>query len=115
MKDSELWMLDDLPIGVWVARAPEGSVVYSNRAFHEILGMRAVPSSVLSDVPVTYRVHDAGGNAYPVERLPFSRALATGERAMTDDMVIHRADGKRVPIRAFAHPVKNPAGNVTHV
>lgn len=115
MKDSELWMLDDLPIGVWVARAPEGRVVYSNRAFHEILGMRAVPSSVLADIPATYGVHDAAGNAYPIERLPFSRTLATGERVVTDDMVIHRPDGKRVPIRAFAHPMKNPSGKVTHV
>ena len=115
MKDSELWMIDDLPIGVWVARVPEGSVVYSNRSFHEILGMRAVESSVLGDVPVTYRVHDAAGNAYPVERLPFSGALATGERVAVDDMVIHRPDGKRVPLRAFGHPVKNSLGKVTHV
>ncbi len=115
MKDSELWMLDDLPIGVWVARVPEGSVVYSNRSFDEILGMRAVPGSVLDDVPVTYRVHDAAGNVYPVDRLPFSRALATGERVAVDDMVIHRSDGKRVPIRAFAHPVKDSSGKATHV
>jgi hypothetical protein len=63
MNDSELWMLDDLPIGVWVARAPEGSSVYANAAFREILGMGNVASSVIGDVPVTYRVHDSTGNA----------------------------------------------------
>src|SRR5688572_3305393 len=114
MNDSEHWMLDDLPIGVWVAKAPEGSVVYSNRAFHEILGMDAVVGSVIADVPVTYGVFDASGNQYPVERLPFSRALATGTRVTVDDMVIHRQDGARFPMRAFAHPVKRN-GTITHV
>ena len=114
MNDSEHWMLDDLPIGVWVARAPEGKVVYANRAFHEILGMDAVAGSVIADVPVTYRVHDSSGNQFPVERLPFSQALATGTRVTVDDMVIHRHDGARVPLRAFAHPVKRN-GTITHV
>src|SRR6185503_10000278 len=31
------------------------------------------------------------------------------------DMVIHRKDGKKVPLRAFGHPVKDQAGNITHV
>jgi PAS domain S-box-containing protein len=114
MNDSEHWMLDDLPIGVWVARAPEGSVVYANRAFHEILGMGAVVGSIIADVPVTYGVHDASGNRYPVERLPFSQALATGTGLTVDDMVVHRPDGTRVPVRAFAHPVKRN-GTITHV
>jgi len=115
MNESELWMLGDLPIGVWVARAPEGRIVYSNRAFEEILGMPADPRSVIEDIPTTYRVHDPSGNPYPVERLPFSRALATGTRVTVDDMVIHRPDGRRVPMRAFGEPVKNSAGVVTHV
>ena len=115
MNDSELWMLDDLPIGVWVARAPEGRAVYANRAFREILGTEAVSGSVIGDVPVTYRVHDSTGNHYPVEKLPFSRALATGERVVVDDIVIHRHDGRNVPVRAFGHPVKNSDGVTTHV
>jgi PAS domain S-box-containing protein len=114
MNDSEHWMLDDLPIGVWVAKAPEGRVVYANRAFHEILGMDAVPGSLIGDVPVTYGVRDSAGNQFPVERLPFSLALATGTRVTVDDMVIHRHDGVQVPLRAFAHPVKKN-GTITHV
>ena len=30
---------DDLPAGVWVARADDGAFVYANRAFEEIMGM----------------------------------------------------------------------------
>ena len=114
MNESELWMLDDLPIGVWVARAPEGNVVYTNRAFVEIFGRPADEASVLGDLPATYRIRDFAGNPFPVDRLPFSRALATGERVTSDETVIHRPDG-RIPLRVVAQPVKNGAGVITHV
>ncbi|HEX6274527.1 MAG TPA: ATP-binding protein [Polyangiaceae bacterium] len=114
MKDTHLWILDDLPIGVWVGRAPEGSGVYTNRAFLEIHGREVAPGSI-ADVPAMYGVHDSAGNAYPVERLPFSRALAAGSRVSADDFVIHREDGRKVPIRAIAQPVKDENGATTHV
>ena len=90
-------------------------MVYANRAFREILGMAAVEESRIGDAPITYRVFDRAGSPYPVERLPFSRVLATGESVVVEDMVIHRADGGRIPLRAFGHPLRDPAGHVTHV
>lgn len=115
MKDSHLWILDDLPVGVWVGRAPDGGGIYSNRAFDEIHGKKVVPDIGLGEVPTTYGVHDAAGNAYPVDRLPFARALSTGRRITADDFVIHRSDGVKIPIRVVAHPVKDAEGTVTHV
>lgn len=32
---------DDLPVGVWVARAPGGEFVYANKMFAEIMGTGA--------------------------------------------------------------------------
>jgi len=32
-------ILDDLPIAVWVGKAPDGATVYTNRAFERILGV----------------------------------------------------------------------------
>ena len=94
---------------------PDAVVSYANRAFNEILGMAAVEGSRVDDIPRTYRVFDRTGNPYPVERLPFSRVLATGESVVVEDMVIHRADGARVPLRAFGHPVRDGAGHISHV
>ena len=31
-------LADDLPVGLWVARAPGGEEVYANRTFAEIMG-----------------------------------------------------------------------------
>jgi signal transduction histidine kinase/CheY-like chemotaxis protein len=84
------WILDNLPLGVWVARAPEGVVAYSNPAFEAILGIAAVPDSPIEDAPATYNIFDRSGMPYPVEKLPFSQALAQRTTVTVDDVVIHR-------------------------
>jgi PAS domain S-box-containing protein len=99
-----------LPVGLWVARAPNGESVYANRAFQEILGMDAVSGVDIEGAPTTYGIFDRQGRPYPVEELPFSRALRAGAPVQVDDMVIHRADGRRVHVRAFATPVRAGAG-----
>ncbi len=92
-----------LPVGLWVARAPSGEVVYANRAFREILGMEAVSGVDIEGAPATYGIFDRQGRPYPVDRLPFSRALQTGRAVQVDDLVIHRADQRRVYVRAYRH------------
>jgi signal transduction histidine kinase len=108
-------MLDRLPVGVLVARAPGGQVEYANEAFQEILGLAALSGSPVQDVPATYGMFDRAGHAYPVEKLAFSRALAQREPVTVDDIVIHRPDGRRVNVRSFGVPVFDFAGAVTHV
>src|SRR6185295_10798713 len=55
------------------------------------------------------------GRLFSVDRLPFSRALAAGAPVVDDDMVIHRPDGRRVNLRAFARPVRGEGGEISHV
>lgn len=109
------WILEALPVGVWVGEVPDGRVVYANPEFESILGIAAVPGSRIDDVPVTYSVFDLEGRPYPVERLPFSRIVSTGQSTMVDDMVVHRSDGHRINVRAFAYPLRNDAGQLSHV
>jgi PAS domain S-box-containing protein len=109
------WILETLPVGIWVAQVPSGQVSYANPEFRNILGMPAVEGSKIGDAPTTYGIHDRSGRVYPVELLPFSRVAATGKPATVDDLVIHRTDGRKVDIRAFAHPVFDGAGKLTHV
>jgi PAS domain S-box-containing protein len=108
-------ILDELPVGVWVGRVPDGASVYANRAFRDILGTDAVQESRIGDVPRTYRVFTRAGQPFPVEQLPFSRVVATGEAVVVDGMVIHRADGGRIDLRAFGQPVLDAAGTLTQV
>ena len=115
MDDGSGRILDDLPLGVWVGRTPDAQVFYANRAFREILGMAAVEGSRVEDIPVTYRVFDRAGAPFPVEQLPFSQVLATGQSVMVEGMVIHRADGSRVSLRAFGRPLRDRDGQIGHV
>ncbi len=108
-------VLDHLPIGIWVGRVPDGSAAYTNRAFAEIMGIGAVTESQIGDVPATYGVCDRAGRPYPIENLPFSRVLATAGRAMVDDIVIHRPDGRKVNVRAFGEPLRDSTGAMTRV
>ena len=108
-------ILGQLPIGVWVASVPSGEAVFTNEAFQWILGTGAPQSSRIGDAPETYGIFDRAGNLYPIEKLPFSRVLRTGEPVMVDDMVIRQPGGDKVNIRAFAHPLRAEGGRLTHV
>src|SRR5262249_24234291 len=103
MKDQR-WILDDLPFGVWVGKVPDGGVAYANHAFEEIRGKGPVAG-----------IFDRSGNPYPVEKLPFSRVVATGAPVMVDDMVARRPGGEHVDLRALGYPVTGPDRKVTHV
>jgi len=58
-------VLDELPFGIWVARAPTGDVLYTNQSFRTIIGMDAVSGGDISkgieewsvDTTRTVRVH----------------------------------------------------------
>jgi len=109
------WILEALPVGVWVGKVPDGQVAYANPEFRRISGMDAVAESTMGDASTTYGVFDRQGRPYPVERLPFSRVVAHGDATMVDDMVIHRPDGRKVNLRSFGYPVFDAERKLTHV
>jgi two-component system cell cycle sensor histidine kinase/response regulator CckA len=105
---------DSLPVGVWVARAPSGEFVYANRCFSEIMGMAARDDVAAGGYAEPYGIFGRDGEHYPEDRMPFAQALRARATIEVDDLVIHRGDGRRVHVRAFARPIF--AGDViTHV
>lgn len=105
---------DDLPVGIWVARAPGGEFVYANKIFAEIIGMGARADLAVGDFAQPYGIYDRAGRLYPEDRLPFARALAERTTVVVEDIVIHRSDGGRVNIRAQARPILRD-GVISHV
>ncbi|MCC6811374.1 MAG: response regulator [Deltaproteobacteria bacterium] len=106
---------DHLSVGIWVARAPGGELVYSNRVFDEIMGMSARDDVTVGGYAEPYGIRDLSGAKYPEERLPFVQALQTRRTVVVDDIVIHRRNGTRVNIRAEAKPIFDEVGVITHV
>jgi signal transduction histidine kinase len=106
---------DDLPCGVWVATAPDGRFVYSNRAFEQVMGMGPVADAGVGEFSQPYGIYTREGQLYPEDRLPFVRALLARETVVVDDLVIQRRDGRRVYVRAFAKPMFDGPERITHV
>ena len=106
---------DDLPVGVWVARAPSGQFVYANKQFAEIMGMAGRDDVAVGEYAAPYGIHSRDGSLYPEDKMPFVRALEARAVVTVDDIVIHRSDGRRVNIRAQARPVFDASGTLTHV
>jgi signal transduction histidine kinase/CheY-like chemotaxis protein len=108
-------LADDLPVGLWVARAPGGEFVYANRMFAEIMGQGGRDDVAVGGYTEPYGIFTRDGLPYPEDKLPFVRALQQRQIVVVDDITIHRPDRTRVDVRAFANPVANAEGTITHV
>jgi PAS domain S-box-containing protein len=102
-------------VGIYVARAADGAFVYANEAFRKIVGTRPHPEAVGGASAALYDLRTRDGQRYPDDRLPFTRVLRERTSVAVDDVVIHRADGARVFVRAVGRPLVDARGTVTHV
>lgn len=105
-------ILDVLAVGVWIAKAPGGELVLANKVFREIMGMEARDDVAAGEYSAPYGIHDTRGAVYPEDQLPFVRAMRERTIVKVDDIVIHRADGSRVNVRATARPWIGADGEV---
>jgi signal transduction histidine kinase len=109
-------VVDCLPLGVWIARAPGGELVFANQIFREIMGMSARDDVARGKYAAPYGICTRTGEPYPEHQLPFVRALEARGIVTVDDIVIHRPDGSRVNVRAIARPIFSDDGtDITHV
>ena len=108
-------LTDSLPVGLWVANASDGSLVYANETFAEIMRMPAIGAQSAGDYAIPYGIFHTNGERYREERLPFSRVVATGEAVTVDDLVIHHGDGTKTHVRAWAKPLRDEHGALKHV
>ncbi len=106
---------DALPVGIWVAKAPSGELVYANDMFAEIMGRTARTDVAAGQYTQPYGIYGKDGRLYPEEKLPFPRVLTEKRPVVVDDIVIHRPDGSRVHIRAQARPVFDKIGDVVRI
>ena len=107
-------VIDQLPLGVWIARAPGGELLFANQVFREIMGIEARDDVGVGGYAQPYGICGLDGKPYPEHRLPFVRALEARQTVNVEDIVIHRHDGRRVNIRATARPLFS-GDTITHV
>ncbi|HTJ83057.1 MAG TPA: response regulator [Polyangiaceae bacterium] len=98
-------VVDLLPVGVWIARAPSGELVFANRMFKEIMGMEARDDVAVGGYSEPYGIRTREGAPYPEAQMPFVRALVERTTVLVDDITIARTDGRNVHVLATARPI----------
>lgn len=99
-------LVSNLPAGVLFVQGPTGHPILVNNRARQLLGRREDASAALEHLAEVYHLFRSDGSPYPVEELPVYRALRHGVAAMRDDIVVHRPDGRRVPLVTWAAPVR---------
>jgi PAS domain S-box-containing protein len=103
---------ESIPVGISIYNA-SGRIEGMNRAGIEIIG-RDITEIFTEDISSNSQVYIAGTDQlYPTEQLPNLRALK-GETVFTEDIEIHRTDGKIIPLEVRSIPVLDKLGNVIY-
>src|SRR5205085_11380536 len=63
-------VIDQLPLGVWLARAPGCEPLFANRLFREIMGIEARDDVAVGGYAEPYGIFGLDGEPYPEHRLP---------------------------------------------
>jgi PAS domain S-box-containing protein len=98
-------LVANLPAGVFFVSAHSGRPILVNQRARQLLGQREDIAAGIEHLSTVYRLHRADGTPYPVEDLPVHQVLMRGAVSMCDDIVVHRPDGRRVPLISWAAPV----------
>jgi PAS domain-containing protein len=98
-------LVANLPAGVFFVQAPHGRPILVNARARQLLGKRESAAADLSEWPELYRLHKPDGSLYPTEELPVFVALRRGVTNMREDIVVHRPDGRHVPLITWAAPI----------
>lgn len=98
-------LVANLPTGVFFIQGPNGNPLIVNSRARQLLGTREDAAAGLEFLPTVYRLYRPDGTLYPAHELPVYLALKQGRTTMRDDIVVHRPDGRRIPLVTWAAPV----------
>lgn len=98
-------ILDNLPVGVFLAKVPSGEPLMVNTAGIKLLGRGIDPTAEKDQYAAAYDLVKEDGTRYPTEELPLVQTLRTGERAMKSDIIIRQPNNVQIEVRAVSAPI----------
>jgi PAS domain S-box-containing protein len=98
-------LVANLPAGVVFVQGAAGRPLLVNARARHLLGRREDSGAGLDHLVAVYRLERPDGSPYPVDELPVALALRRGLATMRDDIVVHRPDGRRLPLITWAAPL----------
>jgi PAS domain S-box-containing protein len=106
---------EHLPVGIAVAGAPTGELLYSNAALETLGGGLVLAALLRGEGAHQGSVRDRAGDSYPASKMPFVRALRDRCEITIDDLVVTAPDGTKTNVRAVARPIFTAGDEVSHV
>ena len=104
-------LLENLPMGVFMAEAPSGKPIFANRAALKLLGRGILPATSRNLAEVYKILRRPGNIPYPTEELAIVRGIQ-GKISRIDDMVVVRPDGGETMLEVFGSPVTDGQGKI---
>ena len=98
-------LVANMPTGIFFIQGPAGQPILVNARARQLLGQREDVGAGLVHLSKVYRLHRSDGTEYPYEELPVTRALRFGQTSTANDVMVHRPDGRRLPLFTWAAPV----------
>ena len=104
-------VLNQMPAGVVIARAPSGEVFLANHEAERIL-QQPVRDLRNIDEYGKYHLFRPDGSAYRVDDLPLARAIVRGEVLLREETTYQGPDGTLRVLLSNAAPVRDEAGKI---
>jgi len=104
-------VLDNVPVGVVLAEAPEGRLLLGNRRLDEILRRPLELSGGMEEYPAQWEAYHPDGRRVEGRDFPLSRALLTG-LPTSAEYQYRQGDGSIVWLRSSGMPVRDAEGRV---
>ncbi len=106
-------VLDQMPAGVFIAEAPGGRLLMTNRQVEEITGQPFQASSPLEDYTRSSpEVLHPDGRPYAPEERPLMRSVLHGEVVRGEELLLPRADGQRLTVLVSSAPIRDRDGAI---
>ncbi len=104
-------VLDNLPVGVVLAEAPSGRVIFRNRTVGQLSGLEDDPIDSIAAYGRLTGLH-ADGRPYAKTEWPLARAVLQGETVSGEEIEIVRLDGSRAIFSMNAAPIRDASGTI---
>lgn len=106
-------ILDKLPVGVYVAKAPTSEPIMINGVGMRLLGID--PKASPEGPGESYDIIKEDGTHYPEDELPLVITLRTGRTVVKDDLIARRKDGTTGALRVISAPIADADGMIDSV
>lgn len=104
-------VVEQLPVGVVVAEASSGKVVYQNGIIRTIFRVQPEETTTVSDFD-SWKLYRLDGSHVSAPDIPLSRAITKGETVLGEEYQVLRGDGSRGFVSINATPLLDMSGSI---